>query len=239
MRTFVWFAYFWGYLVALVPKMRRAERCKQSDPAACEAIVNTEIPKWAKRLMRLAGAQITVTGLENIPKDKAVIFAANHQGYFDIPLLLAYLDKPHALVSKIEISKMPLIRTWMRMFDCIFIDRANPRHSVAGLNEAIRLVESGKSVGIFPEGTRAKGGPLGEFKAGVFRIAAKTRAPIVPLAISGTHNLMEANGYWIRPANVTLHILPAIDIEALDKEALKALPARVQESIAAALNEHI
>ncbi|MEG2500459.1 MAG: lysophospholipid acyltransferase family protein [Oscillospiraceae bacterium] len=236
MRTIIWFAYFWGYLVALCPYMFKAKKLKAMGDSAYEELVNKTVSKWARRLLRLAGADITVTGMENIPRNTAVVFAINHQGYFDIPLLLSYLDKPHALVAKIEISKIPLIRTWMRLFDCIFIDRNNPRHSVAGLNEAIKLVQSGKSVGIFPEGTRAKGGPLGEFKAGVFRVASKTRAPIVPVVITGTNNLMESNNYWIHPAKVTLTILPPVPTQDLDKEEMKDLPVIIRDKISDCLN---
>ncbi|MEG0339827.1 MAG: lysophospholipid acyltransferase family protein [Oscillospiraceae bacterium] len=231
MRTIVWFIYFWIYLICLVPRMIKAQKLKDKGDARYEEIVNSAVPRWAKRLMRLAGADVTVSGIENIPKDKAVIYVCNHNGYFDIPLLLAYLDKPHALVAKKEIGKLPLIRNWMRLFDCIFIDRENPRQSVAGLNTAAQLVAQGKSVGIFPEGTRAKGREMGEFKGGGFKIASKTKAQIVPVAISGTHLLMEANNYWIHPAKVTMTILPPVETKDLTKEQIKELPSVIRQQI--------
>ena len=69
----------------------------------------------------------------------------------------------------------------------MFVQRDDLRASVRALNDATAIVESGKSFVIFPEGTRYKGeeGGAGEFKAGAFRIAVKTGAPVVPVAITG------------------------------------------------------
>lgn len=231
MRTLIWFAYFWSYIVFLIPKMlgiqKSIKKTGNIDLPFVKRVVNT----WARRLLRLAGADITVEGLENIPKDTPVLFVGNHSGYFDIPLLLGYLDEVHPIVAKIEIAKFPLINRWMRFFDCLFIDRKNPRQSVAVLGEAVKLIESGKSVSIFPEGTRAKDGNIGEFKGGAFKIAAKTNAPVVPIVIKGTRNLMENNHYFIRPAKVKMVILPPVAVEGLSKAELKLLPQQLQQII--------
>lgn len=232
MRTIVWFAYFWSYLVCLLPQMYKAKRLRAKGDKAYEAIVDKAVSTWARRLMRLAGAKVSVYGIENIPKGEPVVFMGNHSGYFDIPLFLAYLDKTHAIIAKKEISKLPLIRTWMGLFDCIFIDRANPRQSVQGLNTAAELVKAGKCVSIFPEGTRAKGKEIAEFKSGGFKVATKTKARIVPIAIVGTHLLMEANHYFIHPAKITMSILPPIATDGLSKEEQKALPDKVQQIVA-------
>lgn len=231
MRTLIWFAYFWGYVVMLVPKMlifqRNIKLGKESDLPKTKAVVAV----WARRLMRLAGGKVTVVGLENIPKDMPVLFVGNHSGYFDIPLLLGYLDNVHPIVAKKEIAKMPLINRWMRLFNCLFIDRKNPRQSVSTLNEAAQLIEQGHSVSIFPEGTRAKDGKVGEFKSGAFKIAAKANAPIVPIAIKGTRDLMENNNYFIHPATVKMVVLPPVNVAGLEKSELKLLPEKIQQMI--------
>ena len=115
MRTIIWFIYFWGYLLFALPKMKRAQRLQVAGELdARDALVEPMIQKWARALLRLAGVQVELTGLENIPEGPAV-FVPNHQSYFDIPVLLAWLDKPHPLVSKQEVKKIPLIRTWMEL----------------------------------------------------------------------------------------------------------------------------
>ena len=93
----------------------------------------------------------------------------------------------------------------MKLLGCVFVQRDDVRASVRALNDATAIVESGRSFIIFPEGTRYKGeeGGAGEFKAGAFRIAVKTGAPVVPVAISGARGLFEAHGNRATPARYT------------------------------------
>ena len=100
---------------------------------------------YKRQLLRIAGVTVTVKGQENIPKGRAVVFTPNHQGDYDIPLMLMYLDEPHALVAKIETKKIPLVRTWMKLLDCVFIDRKSPRHSMEAMRQAQALVQAGES----------------------------------------------------------------------------------------------
>lgn len=114
MRTIIWFIYFWGYLLAVLPKTHRMKKLTQAGKIEeRDAIVTEAVQKWSRRLLKLAGVKVTVQGLENIPEG-AVVFVSNHQGLFDIPTLLGYLDRPHGLIAKKEAEKIPMIRTWMR-----------------------------------------------------------------------------------------------------------------------------
>ncbi|WP_312640466.1 lysophospholipid acyltransferase family protein [Hydrogenoanaerobacterium sp.] len=231
MRTIAWFIYFWTYLVFLIPKMRKVERLDAEGRAAeRDAIVQREVRNWANALLRCAGVRVHVSGLENIP-DETAVFVSNHQGNFDIPILLTALPHANGLVAKQELKKLPLIRTWMKHLTCVFIDRQNPRQSVAALGAAADNVRNGYSVIVFPEGTRSKGDKIGEFKSGAFKIALKTKAPIIPVCIDGSYKVMEANGNWIRPAEVNVKILPPVFTEGLSKEDAKDLPEQVRSLI--------
>ena len=235
LRTIVWFVYFFGALLFYIPDMRRAGRLKAAgQEEEVRAILEKDVRMWAGTLMKLAGVTVTVKGAENIPTDRAVVFTPNHQGDYDIPLMLLYLDRPHALVAKVEAGRIPLVREWMRLLDCVFIDRANARKSMEAMNRAGELVKEGKSVVVFPEGTRSKGDRMGEFKAGAFRIASKVGADIVPVAIDGSYKIMEANGGLMKPAHVNVTILPPVSTAGMDRAALKQLPEQVAGLIAAA-----
>lgn len=234
LRTIIWFIYFFGALLCLIPIMLRAKRLKANgDETQARSIVEKWVPRWAGRLLAIAGVTVTVTGLENIPKDTAVVFTPNHQSNYDIPLLLTYLDQPYALVAKEETDKIPLVRTWMRLLDCVFINRKSPRHAMESMNEAGELLKTGKSLIVFPEGTRSKGDAMGEFKSGAFRIASKVDAPVVPIAIDGSYRIMEANHNLMCPAHVTITILPAVPTAGLDRAAKKELPGQIAQQIAA------
>ena len=226
-----------GALVALVPQMICAQRKKAAGAPGAKAYIHRYVRMWAGTLLRIAGVTVTVKGQENIPKGRAVVFTPNHQGDYDIPLMLMYLDEPHALVAKIETKKIPLVRTWMKLLDCVFIDRKSPRHSMEAMRQAQALVQAGESVVVFPEGTRSKGDAMGEFKAGAFRIACKAGAPVVPVAIDGSYKIMEANHNLMKPAHVNITILPPVETAGLGRTAQHELAAQVAQAIAAAKGE--
>ena len=221
--------------------LRRGLRAlKAGDWATSDALAAEHVPHWANHLLRLAGVTVTVEGLENIPKGRPCVFAANHRSYYDIPLALTRLDAPHGLVAKKEVDKLPLVRGWMRLLHCVFLDREDPRKAMAALNEAIDLVKKGYSLTIFPEGTRNKGpeGSLLEFKSGAFRIATKAKAPVVPVAITGSRDIMENHHMFMHPAHVTIRVLEPIETEGLTKEEIRALPQRTADIIARHLPDH-
>ncbi len=101
------------------------------------------------------------------------------------------------------------------------------------MKEAAALLEQGKSVIVFPEGTRSKGERMGEFKPGAFKMAFSAKAPIVPVAVDGSYKIMEANHNLMKPGHVNLTILPPIETAGLDRAAQKALPEQVARQIAA------
>ncbi len=231
MLTIIWFIYFWLILVALSGLMFRASNArKKGNYQLCEKITQRWVPWWANSLLKLAGVKVVVHGKENLPKEPCV-FVANHQGYFDIPVVLTSLNKSYGLMSKKEVLKMPLIRTWMKNLYCVFVDRSNPREAMKSLNQALGYVKEGKSMIIFPEGTRSKDGNIAEFKSGSFRIATKAKVPLVPLRIEGTRDIMENNGYWIKKGVVEIYILPAVPTQNLDKTQIDKLPEKLRQII--------
>lgn len=231
MRTIIWFLYFWLYLIVVLPEYWRVCRMeKRGETERHDRLVRKHVQNWAGRLLRLAGAEITTTGRENIPEGP-VVFVANHQGYFDIPLMLTQLDKPNPIVAKKEIMKLPMIRGWMEQLRCVFLDREDPRKSMESLKSAQELLGKGYSVTIFPEGTRNSGGELGEFKAGAIRVATRAHVPVVPVCIDGSYKLMKKGSLWIHPAKVKIRILPAISTEEMSREEIRALPEQLREQI--------
>jgi len=233
LRTIVWFAYFWIYLILILPKYFEANRLlKTGKIKERDKLVAEVAAKWARDLLKLAGARVKVTGAENVPTDRTVLFVGNHQGNFDIPILLGYIDKPKAFVAKIELLKLPMIRTWMKHMNCVFMDRNDMRQSLKVMNEATEYLRQGYSTVIFPEGTRSKGEAMGEFKPGSLRIAVKAGVPIVPVTIKGSYRLMESNGYLIKPADVEVIISAPIETSGLTKEQINELNDEVRSIIA-------
>lgn len=234
LRTIVWFLYFFGALLALIPNMHKARKLKAAGDPGAKAYIDHYVRRWAGTLLKLAGVTVTVKGLEHIPRDRAVVFTPNHQGDYDIPLLLVHLDEPHGLVAKIETKKIPLVRTWMELLDCVFIDRESPRKAMESMRAAGALLAEGKSMIVFPEGHRSKGDGMLEFKSGAFKIACKAGAPVVPVVIDGSYRIMEANHNLMKPAHVNITVLPPVETGGLDRAAQRALGEQVAGLIAAA-----
>ena len=136
-RTIAMFVYLFGYMIVHYGVLRRAERALAAgDTETVEQIVRKHIPHWSRRILKITGVQLTVTGLENIPKDSACVFVGNHRSYYDIPLLLAALDAPHGILAKEELEKIPLLNRWMKLLGCVFVQRDDIRASVRALNDA-------------------------------------------------------------------------------------------------------
>lgn len=237
LRTTFWFIYFGGYMLLLLPKLWQVKMLKkQGKLQEAQDISHRAAKIWARRLIAITGTSVQVEGLENIPPGP-VVFVSNHQGNFDIPLFLGYIDKPKAFIAKIELLKMPLVSSWMKNIRCIFIDRQDPRQSLKAIHSGVDLLKDGLSLVIFPEGTRSKGPEMGEFKKGSLKLATKAGVPIVPVTIHGTYRMMEANHGRIKPAQVKMIISPPIDTTNLTKEEENHLTDQIYEIIKGKLIE--
>lgn len=201
-----------------------------------DEIVNSIVPVWARYVFEITKSEVEVEGLEKLPSDRAVVFVANHQGLMDIPLLYGYSGKPMAFVAKIELAKIPLLSSWMKLLQCTFIDRKSMRASLQAINDAAANVSKGYSQMIFPEGTRSKGKHHIEFKPGSFKLAFKSKAPIVPVTIDGTWRIYEEHKD-VRSAHVKMIVHDPIETENLSKEEMQALPAAIEKIVCAPLGE--
>ncbi|WP_054743198.1 lysophospholipid acyltransferase family protein [Cellulosilyticum ruminicola] len=234
MKGCIFFTRFFFSLLSTIPMLRKVKRLeKKGNFVERDAYIHRVSTKWMKDNVIATGSTVTVNGLENLPQDEAVVYISNHQGNFDIPLLMGYIDRPKGFISKVEVQKIPIINKWMEYINCVFMDRSNMRASASAIMAGIKLLKEGHSLVIFPEGTRSKGDQMGEFKSGSFKLATKSGAPIVPITIDGSYHLMEENG--IQKGHVTLTVHPAIPTKGLSKEELAELPDKVHQIIASAL----
>ena len=236
-------AYYLSEALDLVCMMFKAPRCNKllkdgKDGEYIDAV--TEIVSfWGRRRVMISGAKINITGIDNVPKDRAVLFVSNHQSDFDIPVFLHCIPGSKAFVAKKELRKVPLLGYWMKMIGCLFIDRKDIKQSVGVIMETAEKLKNGRNMVIFPEGTRSKGGPVKEFKAGSFKPAIKAGVPIVPVTLDGTYKVIEGEPkYIITPAEVNVVIHPPIETSQLSRSEIKALPERVRQQIIDAMQPH-
>ena len=165
---------------------------------------------WAKIVILSTGSKVTVTGKENLPSSGNICFVSNHQGLFDIPLILGFSGIHTGFVAKRELFKIPVLSQWMKEIPCTFIDRRNPRKAIQTFQKSAELIKKGNPMVIFPEGTRSRSDKIGDFHLGSLKLPVMAEATIVPLAIKGSWQIYEKNKK-IRPATVYLKILPTIE----------------------------
>ncbi|PLX99831.1 MAG: 1-acyl-sn-glycerol-3-phosphate acyltransferase [Desulfuromonas sp.] len=190
---------------------------------------------WGKVALWLGGVRIETTGSEHIEAHRPTIYMANHQSNFDIPILYSGLPIQFRWLAKKELFDVPFFGNAMQRAGYIPVDRGNRKRAIASMDYAADRIRQGASVIIFPEGTRSPDGNLLSFKKGGFMLALQSGAPIVPIAISGSRDLMPKNQLRIRGGTVNLTIFPAIDTTGLTENDRDHLIATVVSSISSAV----
>ncbi len=168
---------------------------------------------WGKGMCRLSGVRVEVIGIENILKDRSQIFISNHQGIYDIFILEGYLPVNFLWIAKESLFKIPIIGWTMKRAGYIGINRVKPKRSLKSLQRAVDEIKKGKSIIIFPEGTRTRDGSIGRFKRGSLFLVFKTGVPVVPITISGSFNVLKKGEFRINPGKVRILIDKPVEIK--------------------------
>jgi 1-acyl-sn-glycerol-3-phosphate acyltransferase len=187
---------------------------------------------WGNLSLWAAGVRVRVTGFENLDPRYPYVFLSNHQGWFDIFTLIGKLRVQFRWLAKVELFKVFILGPAMRAAGYLPIDRGDRKKAVESLNEAASRVKNGTSIVIFPEGTRSPDGVLRDFKKGGFLLAIKSQQSIVPIAISGSHRVLQKEGDWmIHPGIIELTIGKPISTAGLTVKDNDMLMHAVRESI--------
>lgn len=189
---------------------------------------------WSRIVCCLLFVRVKVEGRENIDKDKSYIFAANHQGAFDIWAIFGYLNHNFKWIMKKSLEKIVFVGYACKRSGHIFVDSGSLQSIKETIQDASSTLSDGMSLVIFPEGTRSKDGKLGSFKRGAFLLAAEFKLPVVPITIVGAYDRLPRSSYFPTPGVIKLIIHKPI--YPSDKGFnTKELTAQCREAIASAL----
>lgn len=228
------------FLIFSIPILIIEKNIGKTDPEK-KGRQSLDIVRFMFRLiLKVAGVHITVKGIENIPKDQAVLYVGNHRSYFDILVGYTTVPTPLGFMAKKEMERIPLLSNWMRNVNCLFLDRQNIREGVKAILEGVAKVKAGVSIWIFPEGTRNEADnylELMPFKEGSFKIAEKTGCPVIPVAITGTAEVYESHFPRITSSQVTIEFGQPFIIKGLEPEKKKFVGIHTRELIIDMLKE--
>ena len=154
--------------------------------------------------------KVDVLGIDNLPAADCVV-VANHASYVDGLLLKGYLPGRFNFVIKGELRDIPIAHFLLRRSGAKFVERTVHSGSARDARRIVKAAQVGESLAFFPEGTFRKKAGVGRFRPGAFVAAIRGALPVVPVAISGTRDMLPSGRHLPWPVPVTIHILPAIE----------------------------
>jgi len=177
-------------------------------------------------------------GIERLPQDGPALLLINHQSFLDPLMAGLSLRRPVSYLARDSLFRVPIIGTILRNTYVIPINRQTA--STASLREAIRRLNHGFYVGIFPEGTRSETGIVGPLKPGFLALIRRADVPVYPVGVAGAFQALPRGAWFLRPAKVRVVYGAAFSKEELiaeDREAETALLERIRVRLAACQQE--
>lgn len=229
----------WVYLVGLVLTVLYAGRIaffSYVRPSRAKRYCDRTPRVWSQGILWAAGVDVELVGTENIHPEAAQILVANHVSWFDVWAIAATLPRVYHFVAKKELARIPLFgRAWITC-EHIAIDRSNLNAAVASLDEAAEKIRRDHAtIVMFPEGTRSATGRLQRFKKGAFVLAIKAGAPVVPVAITGSREVMPKGGWIVRPGHIQIRFGKPISVDGVDVRDRDVLVDRAWEAVSGLL----
>ncbi len=185
------------------------------------------IPSWSRLFLTVTMVRLDIENQHHIDPDASYVFISNHLSDIDIPVHFLACRNPIRFLAKKELFSVPLLGFIMRRLGFIRVDRQAGVAGHRAVNEQVKAaVELGRSLIIYPEGTRSRDADMHSFKKGAFRIAIDNGMDVLPMAISrSAFDIWPPGGKIIRRGSIRVVVgapLPVAefdDIDALRDEA--------------------
>lgn len=216
----------------MIPKMRH----EADHPEKYSVEERYALCRHAIRLMKLTGGIHTKAyGMENLPTEGGYMMYPNHQGKYDALGIMDTHDKPCSLVMDKAKSNTILVKEFVDLVQGKRLDKKNVRQALSIINEVAEEVSNGARYILFPEGGYDfnNRNNVCNFKAGSFKIALKSKAPIVPVALIDSYRVF--NSFWMGPVTTQVHYLKPIYFDEYGslktQEIANLVRDRIQEKI--------
>ena len=199
------------------PKGRRQHWCAQT---------------WCRMIARTVGVRVRVHGAHHIRPHTSYVFLSTHQSLMDIPAMLGYLPAQLRIAAKKSLFRVPFMGWHLARAGHIPIDRSSTENAVASMQRAASYLRDGICAFIFPEGTRSRDGCLHKFKKGGFKLAIQSKAPIIPITIIGSRQVLPPDEIIFRAGPIDMYVDEPIPTEGLSDEDIEVLMEKVYNCMA-------
>ncbi|MDD3376438.1 MAG: lysophospholipid acyltransferase family protein [Candidatus Riflebacteria bacterium] len=199
--------------------------------AAKPSFVWYNISQFLSRCIFKTYNRMKIYGTEQIPVGRQFVTVANHASVLDGFIMGGSVRLPLFIMVKKEAFENPIKGFYLRKVMCFPVDRSIV--DATAIKTAMRVLNEGYNLGLFPEGTRNRDGYIGEFKSGAIKFALKKKLPILPAYIHNSHLLTPPGKILPRPAKMSVHFLPLIDTKAMLEEG------KTEEDILKLLHDRI
>ena len=177
---------------------------------------------WSPLICFVCGIHVKVSGIENIDKNNAAIYIANHSSYLDILAVSRVMPTGLFYVGKKELGWIPVLGLYMWVVGHFFVDRKNHSAAMNSMRRAAKKILNGRSIIVFAEGTRSSDGQVGKFKRGAFIIAKEGMIDIMPIAVIGAHDLLPKKSIMLKSGIVEVKFGARISGREIEKYLARA-----------------
>lgn len=190
---------------------------------------------WSRAILWAASVTVRIHGLDRLAPGGTFIFLCNHVSLFDILALVGWLPRNN-FVAKAELFKIPVFGAGMRVLGTVLIERENQQAAFGSYDVAGTRIREGSSVVVFPEGTRGREYAIRQFKKGPFVLAIKAGAPIVPVVVYGTIEILPKGKLLMHPGVIDVYVLDPVPTTGLHYSERDTLAQTVHDRMQSVIN---
>jgi 1-acyl-sn-glycerol-3-phosphate acyltransferase len=184
---------------------------------------------WCRVLCGAAGVRIEIRGEARVREQPSVVFVSNHLSLFDPPALLLAVPVNFRFVAKRSLFLIPIFGQALWAAGIISIRRGDREKAIASMQRAAQRLRDGLSILVFAEGTRSRDGRLQPLKKGAFVMALEARAPVQPVLVSGSDQVLPRGALFARPGTIRVTFLEPSstrDLALSDRDRLREVVGR-------------
>ena len=187
---------------------------------------------WARLVLNICLVAIDVEGAEKLDPDQPYVFVSNHFSLIDTPVMFGRMPRDFRIMARHGLWRIPFLGWHLNRAGHIPVHRENPRAAARNIEAAAERVRRGASILLFPEGGRTRQPAMRRFKPGAAHIAIRAGAPIVPMALIGTRDILAPHSAHLRPGRGALRLGAPMPTGGLAVKDAKRLTAQVQKEVA-------